>query len=439
MSAAGLLDVYPTLTLRRFRSYVLVRKNSASTLLYNHPMNPTFVKPNYNAGGFAGLPHGVKSFLGGPKFPLPLDGFQPEYDNVILCFIDGFGWRHFEKFGSHPFLDRFTRSGAAVKLTSQFPSTTSGHVTCIHSGLNVGESGIFEWNYYEPLLDAMIVPLLFSFSGTAKRDLLQPTGIDPRKLYPTHTLYQDLKKLGVKSTIFQHREYTPSTYSDIVFKGANARGFKTLPETLLNLRNVVESASGKNYFFLYYDKIDTISHDYGPGSAHVEVEVDIFLHTMEQFIPKMKKGKTLFLFTADHGQAEVDPATTIYLNKTFPRLRKWIKTNRQGKLLVPGGSCRDQFLYIKEEALAEAQAMLSKGLEGKADVVRTDEMIAQGYFGPNVSDTFRAHVGNLVILAYRHESVWWYEKGKFEQKYYGHHGGLTPQEMEIPLLALELR
>jgi len=43
-----------------------------------------------------------------------------------------------------------------------------------------------------------------------------------------------------------------------------------------------------------------------------------------------------------------------------------------------------------------------------------------------------------VILSYRYESIWWYEKGKFEQKFYGHHGGLTPQEMEIPLLAMEL-
>ena len=127
-------------------------------------MNPTFVKPDYNAGGFAGLPRAVKSFFGGPRFPLPLNGFQSEYENVILCFIDGFGWRHIEKFGSHPFLDRFTRNGAAVKMTSQFPSTTSAHVTCIHTGLNVGQSGVFEWNYYEPLLDAMIVPLLFSFS-----------------------------------------------------------------------------------------------------------------------------------------------------------------------------------------------------------------------------------------------------------------------------------
>jgi hypothetical protein len=45
-----------------------------------------------------------------------------------------------------------------------------------------------------------------------------------------------------------------------------------------------------------------------------------------------------------------------------------------------------------------------------------------------------ARVGNLVILPYRGEAVWWYEKDRFEQKFRGHHGGLTPQEMEIPLL-----
>ena len=71
-------------------------------------------------------------------------------------------------------------------------------------------------------------------------------------------------------------------------------------------------------------------------------------------------------------------------------------------------------------------------------MVKMDELISQSYFGPEISDDFRTRVGNLVVLAYRYESVWWYEKGKFEQKYYGHHGGLTPQEMEIPLLGLEI-
>jgi hypothetical protein len=59
--------------------------------------------------------------------------------------------------------------------------------------------------------------------------------------------------------------------------------------------------------------------------------------------------------------------------------------------------------------------------------------MADGYFGPTISPEFRSRVGNLVILSHRYESTWWYVKDKFEQKYYGHHGGLTPQEMEIPL------
>ena len=90
------------------------------------------------------------------------------------------------------------------------------------------------------------------------------------------------------------------------------------------------------------------------------------------------------------------------------------------------------FLYIKDDLLDEAQSLLSEHLVGKADVVFTSDLIEAGYFGPQVTPRLRERMGNLVILSYRHESVWWYEKGKFEQKYYGHHGGLTPQEMEIP-------
>ena len=437
-------------------------------------MNPTFVKPRYDSGGFAALPSLIQSYFGvapdsarGGVAPVSARGgvtpeqppvlsksglpgsakvqplspqFQREYDNLVFCFVDGFGWRHFEKFGSYPFLQRFTRDGCVVKLTSQFPSTTSGHVTSIHTGLNVGQSGIFEWNYYEPFLDAMIVPLLFSFSGTSERDQLKATGIDPKLLYPTGTIYQTLKTHGVNSTIFQHREYTPSTYSNLVFEGATARGYKSLPETILNLSLALNWARGRNYYFLYYDRIDSVSHDYGPDSVQVEAEVDMFMHVMEkQFIEKARpKAKTLFLLSADHGQSEVDPATTIYINKAFPGIERFFKTNRKGDLLVPGGSCRDLFLYIKDDLLDEAQQLLARGLEGKADVVKTEYLIAQGYFGPEISEAFRAHVGNLVVLAYRYESVWWYEAGKFEQKYYGHHGGLTPQEMEIPLLALEL-
>ena len=78
---------------------------------------------------------------------------------------------------------------------------------------------------------------------------------------------------------------------------------------------------------------------------------------------------------------------------------------------------------------------LAGRLAGRAVVYRTADLIAAGFFGAApVSETFLGRVGNLVVLPYRGEAVWWYEKDRFEQKYFGHHGGLTPQEMEIPLL-----
>tara|TARA_B100000902_G_C26985527_1_gene752447 strand:+ start:61 stop:357 length:297 start_codon:yes stop_codon:yes gene_type:complete len=94
------------------------------------------------------------------------------------------------------------------------------------------------------------------------------------------------------------------------------------------------------------------------------------------------------------------------------------------------------FLYIKEGMLEEAQAFLDLRLKGRAQVLPSFELISKGFFGPGpASEAFNMHVGDLVILPNYGESVWWYERGKFEQTLFGGHGGLTSQEMMIPFLA----
>jgi len=396
-------------------------------------MHTGFVKPRYDSGGFASLPQRVTDLLTGPQ----------KYEAVVLFLIDGFGWRFFEKFQEAPFLKTVARDGQVEKLTAQFPSTTAAQITTIHTGMPVGEHGIFEWIYYEPTLDAIIAPLLFSFAGTFQRDTLKQVGAKPRQLFPTTTLYQSLKKQGVTSTIFQHREYTPSSFGDVIFSGAKSIGYKTLPEALINLAEALAKSTSTSYFVLYNEKIDAISHEYGPDSPQTTAEIQVFLMTMENIFQKALAGnrkKILFLLTADHGQSETDPQTTIYLNRDprFAGIEKFLKTNRQGELLVPGGSARDFFLYIQAGLVDEAQAFLTARLEGRAEVRKVADLMSEGYFGPRLSPRFCARAGDLVLLPYRYESVWWYEKNKHEQRYYGHHGGLTPQEMEIPLLMWEM-
>lgn len=393
-------------------------------------MHPSFIKPRYDSSGFAGIPNRVKEAFA-----------SKQYDAVVLFFVDAFGWRFYERFQDAPFLKRVGKYGRIEKLTSQFPSTTAAHVTTMHTGLPVGVSGVHEWYYYEPNVDRIISPLLFSYAGTRERDALKGLKVNAASIYPKGSLYSELKTMGVDSFNFGLRDYTPSIYSKIVMEGSEIRSFKTLSEGLVNAGAVLTKQTNPTYIQVYFDKIDSIGHEYGPNSPQVEAEIETFLLMMENYFERIFKGKRiLFLMTADHGMCEVDPQTTTYLNTNlnFDGFKKFIKKNRREHLLVPAGSPRDMFLYIKDEMLDEAQSFLATRLEGKADVVKTEALIADGYFGPQVSPAFRERVANLVVLSYRHESVWWYEKDKYEQNFYGHHGGLTPQEMEIPLYSIEI-
>jgi Type I phosphodiesterase / nucleotide pyrophosphatase len=404
-----------------------------------------FMRPLYEGYAFAQIPQTIRYCLtDSPQKGVPFgerDDLYQKYDAVVLLFVDAFGWRFFEKYHERsPFLRRAVEQGLVSKLTSQFPSTTAAHVTTIHTGLPVGESGVYEWYYYEPLLDRMIAPLLFSFAGDAERDTLTSTGVAAQALYPTQSLYQELQPHGVDSVVFQHVSYAHSPYSKIVTNGARRVPYRTLPEALVNLGQLLDRQKRKSYYFMYVDTIDTICHRYGPDSPQTAAEIEAFLAIMELIFHQQRAGKqprTLFLLTADHGQIAIDPATTIYINQRFPEVLPFLATNRAGQPLAPAGSSRDMFLHVKEAYLDQAQALLQQALVGRAEIYRVQDLIDQGFFGTrSPSAAFMSRVGNLVILPYAHETVWWYEAGRFEQKFYGSHGGLSRDEMETLLLAL---
>lgn len=405
--------------------------------------SPT-VEPRYGRGCFSDIPASVYAWLTGDRAAVLEESLAlhlpRRFTTVVLFFIDSLGWQMLQRYGAaHPLLRRFHKHGIVTQLTAQFPSTTAAHTTTIHTGLTPGQSGVYEWTYYEPRLDSIMAPLLFSFSGTKERDTLKPTAIDPRDLYPTHTLYHDLGAAGITSYVFQARDILPSTFSNVVLDGAQPMPYTTLPEALVNLRLLLERQRDPAYVFFYFDRIDSICHQYGPNSVQVAAEIDACLTALESWFRRLPRTRhdTLIILTADHGQIAVDPRTTVYLNAgdRFAGLERFLRCNRRGELLVPAGSPRDLFLYIADGRLAEAQQFFAERLAGTADVRQVRDLADRGYFGPQpLSPVFWDRVGDLVVLPHAGETVWWYEKDRFEQTFYGHHGGLTPQEMEIPLL-----
>jgi hypothetical protein len=118
-------------------------------------LDPAFVRPTYDGHCFTAIPASIAPLLGGPgAVSLPaefLRGKPPTYRSVVLLLLDGFGWRFFEQVADDdPALRRFVRADGVAKLTAQFPSTTAAHVTCLHTGLEVGQSGVYEWQNSVP-------------------------------------------------------------------------------------------------------------------------------------------------------------------------------------------------------------------------------------------------------------------------------------------------
>lgn len=421
--------------------------NSNSLQYINSLHGIHFTKPAYDKYCFAGLPRMIDHLLTGRDdlgfAPDVLGGLPQQYDKVVLLYVDAFGWRFFERYGEqYPFLKRFVEQGVASKITSLFPSTTTAHLTTIHLGQPVGQTGIYEWFYFEPLIGRMIAPLIFSYAGDQENGTIRvPEGVNVGSALGFQTIYEKLQAHGVKSYVFQNAAYTAGGFADLALRGAALRGFKTMSEGLLNLAEAVVAEKGKAYFYYYYDPIDSIGHKYGPPSHYFEAEVDAYFTAAEKLLHTTlsgKAGKTLVLLTADHGQDDVFPEKTIYLNQRIPEFTQHIRTDSEGRLLIPAGSARDLFVYIKDGHVDAAYHLLAShpALQGKAEVRRTADLIAQGYFGASPSPMFMQRIADLVILPYSGETVWWYEKDRYEMEFYGHHGGLTPNELEIPLLAL---
>jgi hypothetical protein len=408
-----------------------------------------FRRPLYESYGFARLPATLEYLLTGDAEArargLPADVLGRagrRHEVVVLILVDGFGWRLFERHAAAlPFLQRLALDGVASKLTSQFPSTTAAHMTTLHTGLTVGQSGVHEWFYYEPAAGAVIAPLLFSFAGDRDRETLRRQGLEAADLFPSGTFYQRLAEKGIACSAFQPTLYAESTFSRHSFAGARLCPYQTVAGGLEALAADLLAGSGRRYYFFYIDDVDHAGHGHGLDAPEFLRQVTSTFEDLENRFYQRVGGRladALLLVTADHGLTRVSPATTVYLNQALPDLPGRLRRGAGGAVLPFGGSCRDLFLYVRDEEQAEVRGQLERLLEGKAEVHRTRPLVADGLFGPPPYDRLLPRLADLVVLPYAAESVFWSEPGRFEMRHRGSHGGLTPEEMETGLYLLQL-
>jgi hypothetical protein len=399
------------------------------------------VRPLAEGYTFTALPGTVERLLLGHAhggLPRAALGDAPDrVERVVLVLLDAFGWRFFDRHAdAHPLLRRFLADGTVAKLTSQFPSTTTAHVTTLHTGRSVAEHGLYEWNLYDPTLHALVTPLLFAFAGDGRRDTLRLVRADPRAIYPGDTVYRRLAGQGVRSIAFQPASFAPSTYDGVLLDGADLHPYENLDDAFGTLARSLTAAPGPAYAYVYIDTVDATGHHRGPSSAAFDAEATRCLDAIDRAVATLPAG-TLLLLAADHGQVDVDPARTRFVNELWPGIRRHLRYDRRARPLAPAGSARDLFLHTTPDARDHVIDVLRDMLGDLAEVHATADLVAEGLFGPEPpGPRLRERLGDVCVLPAPGETVWWRERGRFDMRFRGHHGGLTPDEAHTLVASL---
>jgi hypothetical protein len=359
---------------------------------------------------------------------------------VVVVLLDAFGWRFVQRHDRHPLLARIARDGTLAPLASQFPSTTTAHVTTMHTGLPVGAHGLYEWRVWEPSLQRLITPLLFSWSGDRERDTLAGAGLDARALLPEGpSFYQRLAARGIPSLVFSPARFSPSTYDQAAVRGAPLTAYGELADGARALAAAV-AAQERVYAYLYFDGIDAAGHVHGPSSPEFD---DAALRALDAvyaafFGPDAPAlDDTLLVLTADHGQVDVSPERVDELDVLVPDLHARLDLDARGQPVPPAGSARDVFLHVAEDRVDETVADLRAALGECGAVERVDDLVAAGAFG-TVGPRLRERLASVCVLPAPGRMAWLRSDPDVERVFLGHHGGRDADEAQTFVATLAL-
>jgi len=409
------------------------------------PLAGGLVRPLYADYAFGNIPDTIEYLLtGGARGGLLaadcFGGKYPQPRKIVLFFVDSFGWQFWREY-HHRFRTtrRVVEDGTLTPISALFPSTTAASVATLNLGVLPSQHALYEWSIYIPAYGEVIQSLAFCPLGRFAPDSCLKNGYDPARLVAVHeTIHQRLARQGVRSIQFSNRSYADSAFNRIASAGAEVVRHGTLAEALVQLKEALVATEGKALLGFYWAAIDTIAHIHGPGTSYHAAEIASLWHTFDAVFRDVDSPDTLYLFAADHGHVYADARQTIYINERIPELAGCLPVSPAGNPIYPNGSPRDVFLHVRPERKEEAIEVLRRHLDDAGLILSMEAALQEGLFGPQpVGAELRRRLGDILILPYHGQFVWWREPGRLENRFYGHHGGLTPEEMITVLGAID--
>ena len=345
----------------------------------------------------------VPALLGPPdELPPWVPPLLADADQVVLFVVDGLGWDQLQaRLTTVPTLA--TMEGRSI--TTVAPSTTATALTSLTTGLPPGRHGVVG---YRIAVHGEVLNVLRW--ATAAGDARQ--SIPPGKFQPTAPF------LGERPPVVTRAEYRTSGFTGAHLDPARYWGYRTLSTMVTEVDRRLRAS--EPFVYAYYDGLDKVAHEYGLGE-HYDAELTWIDHTIDRLLAVLPRRAALVV-TADHGQVDVGD-NVIELRSDVLSLCS-----------MQSGEGRFRWLHARAGRAGALCDAARAAHEGDAWVVTRDEMVADGWFGPEVNDVALARLGDVALVA-RRDVAFHDPQDTGPYHLVGRHGALTSAEMRVPLLA----
>lgn len=381
---------------------------------FEAPPAGRIIVPRYGHGTLADLLPSIGSHLGlGGGDVLGL----PPSQRWVVMLVDGLGALQLAEHADHaPYLASLMRGEGEHRpfdgFTAGLPSTTVTSLTSLGTGSVPGQHGIIGYSCRNPR------------SGQFLNMLTWEGEDEPTALQPHPTYFHRAALAGIEVGIVAPARFNGSGLTSVSLTGG--RFYPVHDEAdedqRMHLTYAAATAGERTLVYAYERELDHTGHSQGVASAdwrrHLR-RIDALVERMRDELPEDVR----IVVTGDHGMIDVPTDERLVVEDT-PALQRGVQ--------MVAGEGRLRQLYTEPGQAAAVTRRWRAELGERALVVRREQAIAEGWYGP-VTDEVLPRYGDVCVAML---GTWAVMTRTLpgELGLVGMHGSLTAAEMIVPLV-----
>lgn len=356
--------------------------------------------PSYHGRGLVNLVAEVECRLRGeaPSVGLAddLGAHLPEADRFVVVLFDGLGDHQLV----HPAAG-LLREARRARLDAPFSSQTTVATATFATGLPPSRHGLIAYLLHDPSFGGVVNTIWWLRTDG------QSVPVDPAEFLPRPNLAERLVASGFRVSIVLPAGFVGSPLERLLFRGAVPFGWDDHAEIVPLTLEAVER--GRGVTVVYLPDVDAAAHYHGQASAEYRAALERAAQLWEGLATRLPDSVAL-VGTADHGHVDIPDECRLGLEP-------------------PGGVV----LYGDSRAVyLHGDPSSGEALSADVPAVWYPREATEGWWGPgSFHPRFEARRPDGILLA---DPGYAFSFPGNDAWTIGQHGGLTDEELAIPLL-----